>query len=1030
MSNGDADIRLDSCGCCETLEEPAEITNPPGQPQLRYRIDTQPGFFRRMVARIPQQDVPPTDGPAPPDALRPLVALTARALDDPSIALLDAFAVVADVLTFYQERIANEGYLRTATERRSVLELARAIGYELSPGVAATAFLVFDLEDGVGSPASVTVPAGTQVVSVPGQDETAQTFETSIALEARAEWNALSPRREDVEVLQPNMSDLFLAGIDTRLEVGTPILIVGDSQIDGSTVDNWDVRLLTVVEPDPIAGRTRVAWDGALTTKGPAQVFAFRARTHLFGHNAPQFKVLPLETRQNFDENGDGSADDWGSVPDPVGARFRLETGCDEFQQGRLDLDLVTTKIGAGSWLALAKPGPEGSSQFPPAPLDPTLPFPPAKVEPPPFVGSINSDSDAELANPDAALFRVTSSPAPSVVTRSDFALSTPATRVAVDNVDGIIATKITRREAEIYAESEPLVLGTRPVVLPVDGLEMDPALPAELAPDPTASAGRLLTLSRKVADLRPGQRIALVGKHPSVQVVDEAAKQKLIETIANDPRTGGVLQLLLSNATPLVMTADDGSGRHEDIAGARLEVLDPPVKRDPIVVFTPSLPGGPLPASAEIDGMRIWHLRSPTGMRGTAELPLSFMQYRAPLDSYPQVGEINEIVKVLEAKQRTVLHLVRILSTIYDRGTLSISVNVVAATNGESVAGEVIGSGNAIVPHQSFLLQRTPLTFVPSPDTSTGAASSLSVRVNGVLWREVSALFGSDGQAQVYTLRLSDDGNTTVIFGDGRHGARLPTGSGNVSGTYRIGIGPEGQVAAAALSVLLTRPIGVRSVTNPQAATGAAPPAKLDDARQNAPLTVRTLERAVSVTDIEDFARSFAGVGKAQAILLWNGSRRFVHLTIAGADGQPVPKEAPLRANLAQALRAQGDPSLIFEIDTFVDVKFSLTVEVQVDERLDRLEVMAAVRAKLLDSFSFAKREIGQPVSEGEVVGAVQSVPGVRAANVTELATPTQPTSSVRLEAQVAHFTNEGFVQAELLTINPADLTLTDFEP
>ena len=51
--------------------------------------------------------------------------------------VLDAWAVVGDVLTFYQERIANEGFLRTATERLSVLTLARAIGYELKPGVSA-----------------------------------------------------------------------------------------------------------------------------------------------------------------------------------------------------------------------------------------------------------------------------------------------------------------------------------------------------------------------------------------------------------------------------------------------------------------------------------------------------------------------------------------------------------------------------------------------------------------------------------------------------------------------------------------------------------------------------------------------------------------------------------------------------------------------------------------------------------------------------------------------------------------------------
>ena len=63
-----------------------------------------------------------------------------------AIALLDAWATVADVLTFYQERIANESYLRTATERVSLVHLAALIGYRPRPGVAAGAFLAFTLE--------------------------------------------------------------------------------------------------------------------------------------------------------------------------------------------------------------------------------------------------------------------------------------------------------------------------------------------------------------------------------------------------------------------------------------------------------------------------------------------------------------------------------------------------------------------------------------------------------------------------------------------------------------------------------------------------------------------------------------------------------------------------------------------------------------------------------------------------------------------------------------------------------------------
>src|SRR2546426_532350 len=146
--------------------QPAVPTNRPGLTTLDYRVGVYPTFLQRMREHLHGPDV------------RPLAALTTRDQDDPALALLDAWAMVADVITFYQERIANEGYLRTATERRSVLELARTVGYELSPGVAASTFLAFTVEDAPGAPGQARVDAGISVLSIPGQDEKPQTFET------------------------------------------------------------------------------------------------------------------------------------------------------------------------------------------------------------------------------------------------------------------------------------------------------------------------------------------------------------------------------------------------------------------------------------------------------------------------------------------------------------------------------------------------------------------------------------------------------------------------------------------------------------------------------------------------------------------------------------------------------------------------------------------------------------------------------------------------------------------------------------
>ena len=140
------DGKLDACGCCEVIEPRKARYNRPGLSSIDYRLDTHSGFFRRALSKLHLQKSIDSN------KSQPLRDLTTRSRDDPAIAFLDAWALVADVLSFYQERVANEGFLRTLQERRSALELARAIGYELKPGVAASVQLAFTMEDSLGSP--------------------------------------------------------------------------------------------------------------------------------------------------------------------------------------------------------------------------------------------------------------------------------------------------------------------------------------------------------------------------------------------------------------------------------------------------------------------------------------------------------------------------------------------------------------------------------------------------------------------------------------------------------------------------------------------------------------------------------------------------------------------------------------------------------------------------------------------------------------------------------------------------------------
>lgn len=229
----------DTCDCCEGTEQltPKRSANRPGLNALAYHVGTHATFLETMKARLSNYflDIPQEreneQGQPWAERIYPLSDLTTRAAGDPSIALLDAWATVGGVLTFYQERIANEGYLRTATERRSILELARLVGYALRPGVASTVYLAYTIDSNFKE--EVIIPAGARNQSVPGPDELPQSFETSEKLEARAAWNNLEPRlsRPQTESSIKNGDEkvtgprVYLKGTSTNLDPNDVLLI-------------------------------------------------------------------------------------------------------------------------------------------------------------------------------------------------------------------------------------------------------------------------------------------------------------------------------------------------------------------------------------------------------------------------------------------------------------------------------------------------------------------------------------------------------------------------------------------------------------------------------------------------------------------------------------------------------------------------------------------------------------------------------------------------------------------------------------
>lgn len=918
---------LNDCDCCAGAERtPGLRFNAPGLDVIDYRVGRHGEFKAAMLARLSSAAFPA------------LAGLRTRDDDDFSIAFCDAGAVMLDVLSFYQERIAHEAYLRTSTERRSVLELSRLIGYQPAPGVAASTHLAFALEDSPGMPSLAATPVsiaiGTRAQSVPGPDEQPQTFETVAPITARVEWNAIPARATAPQVPKSGGNTLIVSGNATQVQPGDVILVVGNERLIDPGNMQWDALVVRDVDIDHDRGFTRLTFFDVFgqVGAGPAltdvRAYVFRTRTALFGHNASDVRLMRLPGDIGGVTTGNGTA--W--------ANYSL-------QGEQFDLDGSFPKVTAGSWVLLA--GGNGSGT-------PSLPG-------------------------DRVLARVQNV---KQMTRRDFGMSGKITRVDPDVSVAPLVFVFLLESTVVHAQSEELKLAERPLVHPV--------------------YGGLVTLGRRDLLLQRGQALACSGKRQRVRSVSGAL-------LTLDLDAGGSVSVKQGDSLFMMGTPID----LPTLGPVDSETLDARLTQPMATKF-----------------MR-WMVMDRVGRRGTIDCPDTALALQAPMREDPVISEIAYISTVasaiLHSLDHTALTLAGALVNVYHRASFAVCANLALATVGESVS-EIAGSGDASAASQRFLLKQAPLTFV-SAATPSGRAATLDVRVDGQRWTEVPSLFGRAPGEHVFALRQDDEQRTIVQFGDGIEGARLPTGRDNLRFGYRKFLGLAGNVRANQVTTLLSRPLGVRTVTNPVAANGGADRETRDDARRNAPLTVLTLGRAVSLRDYADFARAFAGIAKANAVWTRSGRARGIFVSVAGPEGAEVPQSSQAHVNLVAALRRYGDALMPLTVSSYLPRTFRVKARIKVDASYLPDETLAKAAAALRDAFSFARRDFGQHVSLDEVMAVLQGVTGVEGVDVDNLFrvdAGSVPPLVPRLFALPPQELPNGTLQAaELLTLDPGPLNL-----
>ena len=507
---------------------PLPVDNRPGLPSIAFRFGRHADVLASMLARLSSADFPT------------LRHLRTRRRDDWTIALLDGWATISDVLSFYAERIANEAYLRTAIEHRSVLELARLVGYEARPGVAATAHLSYTLDPGQ----QAVIPAGSRARSVPGPDEQPQTFETSAAVVARAGLNRLGPRLSRPQVLTLDSDPVYLQGIGLNLAAGDGLLfrlspgeipavryiaavseiserqvtrVVFDvpprppkvvptttlaalavaltgrtpdtegqstSKIDSgsgfpssSTSGDVVVRALEALEPS-LAGALTGAWSTAEVSESvTTQVWVLRVRAPLFGHNAPP-RLVDLD-------DGVPEFGEWSVFETAIETTHALE------REQVVDLDLPAGKVAKGGWAVVDYRGVDPDSVLLP------------------------TDSNGDPLGPERPLVTLVEAVEPSV-SRKSYGMSGTVTRlrladawIDLDHDDTPNDFTIIRGSV-VHSGAEELTLAEEPIEEPL--------------------AGDVLELASYYAGIDSGRLLAVVGERVDLPGTSGVVAAEVVE--------------------------------------------------------------------------------------------------------------------------------------------------------------------------------------------------------------------------------------------------------------------------------------------------------------------------------------------------------------------------------------------------------------------------------------------------------------------------------------------------------------------
>jgi len=314
---------------------------------------------------------------------------------------------------------------------------------------------------------------------------------------------------------------------------------------------------------------------------------------------------------------------------------------------------------------------------------------------------------------------------------------------------------------------------------------------------------------------------------------------------------------------------------------------------------------------------------------------------------------------------------------------------NVADATQGKAEKQAIVGSGDGRQAFQTFKIPKAPLTYLTVAGNTPPETPELLVYVDDILWKRVPSLFAHRAKEMIYIVREDADGVSWIQFGDGKTGARLPSGLNNVMVHWRTGVDAFGAQKDGTTPQAGAKLERLDKVRLPGVVAGGAAAETGGHARATAPGRIQSLDRLVSLRDYETETMAIAGVARAAAAWQINDGVPMVVLTVLMQSGRES-EIASVRDIITVANRCRG-PRRFPVLATEGHLRFTyLAANVTIDPSHREELVIAAITAALLGApddalddpqpglFTPAARQFGEPEYATRIEGIIQDVQGV----------------------------------------------------